>query len=99
MSQLVADCPRCGAKKMTFDLVSQQFLSNFLGLGRYEAFCICRDCRKTTTFLLLQRFKQHNDLLDKTPLSKLSKTVNHFMEVHSHVSLKDLRCCAARTLT
>ena len=90
MSELVADCPRCHAKRMTFDLVSQHYLSSFLGLSRYEAFCICRDCSKTTTFLLLQRFEQHDDVLNQTPLSKLSGTVNKYMEIHSHVTPKDM---------
>ena len=67
MSMLVAACPRCGQKKMTFDVLSYVALLipdptkktiGLLGVLRteYETFCKCRDCKKSVTFLLGPKF-------------------------------------------
>jgi len=62
---LVADCPRCGAKKMTFDL-----FASVPGLEPMcEAFCQCRRCFRSTIFLVtndraINRSHQHQDLVN-----------------------------------
>ena len=54
MAEIVANCPRCGAKKTTFDIYG----SNPRGTGVaewqriYEAFCVCRHCYRATLFIL-----------------------------------------------
>ena len=52
MSELVAGCPRCRAQMMTFDVAEDNFLYNLHGEYCYEAFCVCRNCGRTTIFEL-----------------------------------------------
>ena len=55
MSELVANCPRCGAKNMTFDLVNQIPIQTLYGWRqRLEVFCICRECLRSTVFIVGQ---------------------------------------------
>lgn len=90
MSQLVADCPRCKAKQMTFDLISQiQTRVEHGWLKWFEAFCICRACNRSTIFVLSQTEYEAKDLLAKTELSQIDFAVNQIMKVQGHISLKD----------
>jgi hypothetical protein len=89
MSELVANCPRCGAREMTFDLMNQ------IPLGvRYnwqywcEAFCICRSCNKSTTFVLSQKEIGGRDIINRG-LASFSRAVNQIMAIESYVSIKD----------
>lgn len=90
MSELVADCPRCGAKNMTFDLKDQ-----LLAYCRYnwqhwfEAFCICRQCNKSTVFMLSQKSNSTSKSI-KEGLAKLPCAVNQIMEVEYFIGLKDM---------
>ena len=52
MSHLVADCPRCRAQKMTFNVTADSPLRHLGGYYYYEAFCICRECNNATIFEL-----------------------------------------------
>ena len=95
MSELVVNCPRCRANRMTFDLVSEHFISMLYGWQRrYEAFCICRECSRPTIFLLHQKEARAEDILRKTGLSELPMSVNRVMDVISYVSLKDMASAA-----
>lgn len=49
-SLLVADCPRCGAGQITFDVANDVLVDG--GARRYEAFCVCRACTASTVFVL-----------------------------------------------
>lgn len=89
MSELVANCPRCGAKKMTFDLVNQ--IATHVKYDWqlwFEAFCICRACDKATIFILSQR-EIHDKEEIKKGLAKLGRAVNQVMRVEGHISIKD----------
>ena len=48
MSTIVDDCPRCGAHRITFDLTQETLFDRDL----WEAFCVCRECRQATIFLV-----------------------------------------------
>lgn len=90
MSELVANCPRCKAKEMTFDLISQ--IPTFVKYNWqqwFEAFCICRKCKQSTTFVLSQRNLCNTDMAKKD-LANISVAVNRLMEVEGHISLKDI---------
>ena len=53
MSELVADCPRCDSSRITFDLligIPTEVRYNWQIW--YEAFCVCRHCRRGTIFVL-----------------------------------------------
>lgn len=87
-SLLVADCPRCGAKKMTFDLSKAHPL--VAGMVPYvcEVFCICSNCNLTTVFSLCQKESRYTELIEKG-LTNYNGAVNKFMNIVNYVSLKD----------
>ena len=90
MSELVADCPRCGSKKITFDLTQAYHVStkkkwqNF-----YEAFCICRNCKRSTVFSLSLRSDVYGTIVRKNILA-LPLTVNNYMNIEGFIGLKDM---------
>lgn len=50
---LVTDCPRCGARRITFDVTSDTPIAReFLDRAEYEAFGVCRECKTATVFVL-----------------------------------------------
>lgn len=90
MSELVASCPRCKAKEMTFDLISEILTIVEYGWKKwFEAFCICRKCNRSTVFVLSQTDINAKELLRKTKLRDLPKAVNMVMNVEGHITLKD----------
>jgi hypothetical protein len=89
MSELVANCPRCGVKEMTFDLISQITLRVEYGWKYwFEVFCICRNCKRSTTFVLSQKQLADKDEVKKG-LGNLNRTVNQFMSIEGYISIKD----------
>lgn len=92
MSQLVHDCPRCGAKKTTFDVRAHNRTAfRYDWQNWFEAFAICRHCSRGTIFRLSQRdagepyrsfFAQHGP-------SKMDRSVNDWMDVEGYISISD----------
>lgn len=90
MSVLVANCPRCKAKEMSFDLIAQNHVRTDHGWQRwYEAFCICRACDKSTIFVVCQKDIKADSLLKSNQLSNFDIAINQIMAVKGHISLKD----------
>lgn len=63
MAHIIADCPLCGSHKITMDVLS----SNPAGHGypdwllRFQACCNCRECGRSTLWLLeLHEYKLHD---------------------------------------
>lgn len=89
MSELVADCPRCGARKITFDLKrSHCFVVHYNWQKNFEAFCVCRHCNRATIFILQQLSSSHS--LDENGLEATRDAVNRYMNVERFISLKDV---------
>jgi len=89
MSELVADCPRCKAQKITFDLIASIPTGVYYDWQHwYEAFCICRNCDRSTVFVLSQR--EYGTIKSETKLEHAALSVNHLMEIRGHISLKDM---------
>ncbi|HTZ19077.1 MAG TPA: DUF4145 domain-containing protein [Dissulfurispiraceae bacterium] len=90
MSELVANCPRCKSQQMTFDLVNQLPTVKYHGWQQcWEAFCICRNCFRSTVFVLEQKEYKDTDYINKNQLSKINFSVNQLVSVIGHISLKD----------
>ena len=49
---LVHNCPRCGTKKITFDVLNASRVEEEDDLDTYEAFCRCRSCSGSSIFLV-----------------------------------------------
>lgn len=91
MSELVANCPRCGSKNMTFDLIKEHLVAIQYGWQYwYEAFCICRNCMKSTTFVLCQNTESDHDIVHKNGLVGLKGSVNRYMNNQGFITLKDM---------
>ncbi|MDR9498840.1 MAG: DUF4145 domain-containing protein [Hydrogenovibrio sp.] len=89
MSELVADCPRCSAKRMTFDLLNQVPVSIHYGWQHWlEVFCVCRNCHHPTIFLVVQKDINDGKYI-QNDLSKLEMSANEVVEVKRFVGIQD----------
>ena len=89
MSDLVANCPRCGAERITFEARSAHYIYSDGWPRYYEVFCICRNCHKSTTFLLYHLIYEETDHILKNGILKFSDSLNNHMKIQSYISLKD----------
>ena len=91
MSVLVADCPRCGAERMSFDVKAELFRYSQYGWQNwYELFCVCRNCRSGTIFLVNQKEIEPRQLFENPgALLQLQESLNNFVEVDRFISLRD----------
>jgi hypothetical protein len=90
MSLLVADCPRCGARKITFDVEQDHFLYEEFNWKRwYEVFCICRQCRRATIFVLHLDNIEYQGAIS-SGLTRPDGALNRFMAIAGFISLKDM---------
>jgi hypothetical protein len=90
MPELVANCPRCGANRITFDLnaaikTGQRYGWQFW----YEAFCICRQCRRSTTFVLSESVDSNHEHVHNKGLLNLEEAVNRYVSIEGTVTAKD----------
>ena len=90
MSELVGNCPRCGANKITFDLQSaiktkQCYDWQFW----YEAFCVCRQCRRSTIFVLSESVHGDYEHVHRTGLVKINGAVNRYVTIEGTITRKD----------
>ena len=90
MAQLVANCRRCGANKITFDLFAAIKTEIHYGWQNwYEAFCICRQCLRSTIFVLSESVDGDYEYVHKTGLVKIEGAVNRFVDIEGTITLKD----------
>lgn len=90
MSELVADCPRCGASKITFDLHAAKMVGVQYNWQRwYEAFCVCRHCAKSTVFVLAESGIDEQKAISKFTLEKLPSAANDYVRVERYISVRD----------
>lgn len=92
MAQLVADCPRCDAKKITFNLKAMTHAGTFQNYGkshnRYEAFCVCLHCYASTVFVISDRL-QHASKITQDQYLGINGTINEYIDIRGYISLKD----------
>jgi len=90
MPELVANCPRCGANRITFDLVSA--IKTVLQYGWqnwYEAFCICRQCGRSTTYVLSESVDGDYEHVHETGLVNIEGAVNRYVRIEGTITVKD----------
>ena len=94
MAELVTDCPRCHAKRITFDILQAHVFRMLYNWQQwYEAFCLCRHCRRSTTFVLSESIGSDYKLVHNTGLLNFVGAVNQYVNVESFISLKDTSAC------
>jgi hypothetical protein len=90
MAELVADCPRCGSKRITFDVLADIVIGEqFRWQQWYEAFCICRHCGRSTVFVLHDSVTATKAIAGKKGLSRLEGGLGELVGVKSFISVKD----------
>ncbi len=90
MSDLVADCPRCGAKHVTFDLTAHTVVAHrYNWQSWYEAFCICRNCHRSTVFVLSEKGIEEAKHIKQQGLHKTPTAANNLVKVEDYISLKN----------
>jgi hypothetical protein len=91
MAELVANCPRCGSRQITFDVTAENQYRIQYGWQRwYEAFGICRNCQRTTIFVLSESAVGNSGHVQKVGLLKVVGTLNKYVDIKGHISLKDM---------
>lgn len=90
MSELVADCPRCNSRKITFDVTASKAIAQYYGWQYwYETFCICRHCGHATIFVLSDSVDADYQHVHKTGVLKIEGALNRYLKVERYVSIKD----------
>lgn len=92
MSELVANCPRCGACKITFDLKAAHIVRTGLHGWQqwYETFSICRHCNKATIFLLSDSVNADYKDFQRIGLLNFKGAINYYTEIEGFINLSDL---------
>ena len=82
MAELVANCPRCGARHITFDVTAAKTCRIEHGWQYwYEAFAICRKCSRTTVFVLSESVDGNYDHVHEVGLVNVKSALNNFVNV------------------
>ena len=90
MAQLVADCPRCGSRQMTFDVPASKSVTSKDGDKWHEAFGVCRNCGLTTVFILNDRDATSIRITSQNGwIASFGGVLNTLMDVDGFVSVKD----------
>lgn len=90
MAELVADCPRCGSRRISFDLLSAiHTRTKYDWQYWYETFSICRHCHRSTVFVLADDVKADYKSVHKTGLINIDHAVNRYIRIEGIITLKD----------
>jgi hypothetical protein len=91
MAELVSNCPRCGAKKITFDVSSEVLVGKLYDWQHvYEAFCVCRQCGKSSIHVLIQKDIHAADRIRNNKLSEIkSAALNTMFKDQGALNLAD----------
>lgn len=94
VSLLTADCPRCGAKHVTFDVGAQKSrgIVRFEWSEQFEVFSVCRHCHKSTVFLVSNKIYDARGLWPDTKVGVVSYNgyINDFFDVDGYINIRDL---------
>ena len=90
MPELVANCPRCGSSKITFDVTAAKMIAQYYDWQYwYETFCICRHCGHATIFVLSESVNSNYKYVHEVGILKVEGALNNYLNVEKYVSLKD----------
>lgn len=93
MSMIVADCPRCGAKSHTLDVLAQQFrYRRHNWQNWYEVFAVCRNCSTSSVWLIglsLEGHDRKDDFYGGKKVVEFNGSLNPFFDIERYVGLRD----------
>jgi len=87
--EVVEDCPRCGAPKVSFDVRAMAVVDVHSGWMReFEAFCLCSECGRSTVFVLHDRHACSADVFSASTFQQVHALSDHVRSVR-HISQRD----------
>lgn len=91
MSEIVNDCPRCRAKHTTLDIRSDNIIGQIEWQNFYEAYCVCRNCKKGSILVLADESVDAARVIRESGdgLTGLSGGINEFVRFKTFISVKD----------
>ena len=90
MAELVANCPRCGASKMTFDVLGSVHVGRkYDWQNWFEIFSACRNCKRPTIFIIDQKETDFFEKVKDPKLENYKGSLNPHFEVDRFISLID----------
>ena len=97
MAELLANCPRCGAAKTTFDLLASVVTRvEYEWQHHHEAFCVCRHCARSTVFHLADQEPGIGKVVRaQGGVNAINGSVNQYFKVLGFISQKDGSTIAA----
>jgi len=95
MAILVHNCPRCGAREITFDVGDDHIIGQRYDWQRiYEVFAICRKCHKGTIFRIAQKDIYSSGDPRLVPPTSYNGALNDAYKVEEFIGLKDMATAA-----
>ena len=91
MALLVADCPRCKFRHITFDVKAQVYsFTKYKWQKYYEIFCVCRACLRPTIFLVgLKEYGEREVFYKENGLVNFQDALNRHFELVRFISVRD----------
>jgi hypothetical protein len=91
MADLVGNCPRCRIDRITFDVNALNLIGITYGWQHhYEAFSVCRNCQKSTVFVIVEQHKGHDiHLFDRESPLDVRNSLNNYFNISGYINLKD----------
>ncbi len=96
MPIIAANCPRCRAQDMTFDVNGY----NNLGVGvlpknhgilrRYELFAVCKKCKGATTFCVIEHNEIARDIFTNPEnVMNITDSLNRYFKIYDFIRLRE----------
>lgn len=91
MPELVANCPRCKARHISFNIQSANHFKTEYGWQMWhEAFSVCKHCGRSTIFILSDKVDGDYQYVHRVGLMSINNiALNKFVDVRGHISQKD----------
>ncbi|MEO9168611.1 MAG: DUF4145 domain-containing protein [Aestuariivirga sp.] len=91
MATIVCDCPRCGAKSITFDILSQNFVFvRYDWMRFYEIYSRCRKCLKGTVFVVAAKDYSSQTKFSGRGIVENNDDISETFENEGFLNIKDL---------
>lgn len=90
MTELVTDCPRCGAQHVTMNVPALNYRkTEYRWKHWYEAFSICRRCHKSSIILIALHSSGNKYSEDEKALFAYQGMLNDYADAKGPITLKD----------
>ncbi len=90
MPELIANCPRCDAQKVTFIVEAAHVTGQEYGwMNWYEVCAQCRHCHRYTVFSVYDSVDTNYQHFHQIGILNYAGVLNDFVRIRGYVSLKD----------